>query len=117
MNKSLEDNEQLVLNCALNEVKDNLPIDKSVDLIIELYANIKQTTFDVRWREFLQEFLIINIVIIPSIELKRMMDSFKKKLEMVNALIIDLYQKGKPELQVTMPCTLLIALFRKTISV
>ena len=117
VNKSLEDNEQLVLNCALNEVKDNLSIDKSVDLIIELYANIKQTNFDVRWREFLQEFLIINIVTIPSLELKRMMDSFKKKLEMVNALIIDLYQKGKPELQVTIPCTLLIALFRKTISV
>lgn len=117
VNKSLEDNEQLVLNCALNEVKDNLAIDKSIDLIIELYANVKQTNFDIRWREFLQEFLIINIAIIPSIELKRMMDSFKKRFEMMNALIIDLYQKGKPELQVTIPCTLLITLFRKTVSV
>ena len=101
----------------MNEVKDHLSIEKSVDLIVELYANAKQTNFDVRWREFLQEFLIINIVIIPSIELKRMMDSFKKQFEMMNALIIDLYQKGKPELQVTIPCTLLIALFRKTVSV
>ena len=117
INKSLEDNEQYVLDYALNEVKDHLSIEKSVDLIVELYANAKQTNFDVRWREFLQEFLIINIVIIPSLELKRMMDLFKKRLEMVNALIIDLYQKGKPELQVTIPCTLLIALFRKTVSV
>ena len=86
-------------------------------MIVELYANAKQINFDVRRREFLQEFLIINIVTIPSIQLKRMMDSFKKQLEMMNALIIDLYQKGKPELQVTIPCTLLIALFRKTGSV
>ena len=114
VNKSLEDNEQCVLNCALSDVNKNLSIDNSLDLIVRLYANGKLTNFDVRWREFLSDFLTVYFIYNPSHEFKRQIESFKKQLELIHALLLDLYQKGKPELQVTIPCTLLIALFRKS---
>ena len=115
-NESLEHNEQCVLNYALSELKEHLGIDKCVDLIVEVYANPKQTNFAVRWKEYLVDTLTVNCVDIPSIELKRMIELFKKDLELMDALIMDLYQKGKPELQVTIPCTILIAVYRKMFS-
>ena len=103
-NKSLEENEYYVLKRALSKYEDSWTMEEIINLIKGIYAKPKVTFFDT-WIQRMKDDVIIVTMIAPN----PLMDLYM--------LIMDLYQKGKPELQVTIPCTLLIALFRKTISV
>ena len=104
---TIEENEQIVLKTALLKAVDDLDGDRLVDLIISTYAKPKKT--------LLKEWLLR--IIIPTMDNAPILP-LNNKLIYINpltALIIDLYNNCKPELQVTLPCTLLIAVFRKTI--
>lgn len=103
-NKSLEENEYYVLKRALSKYEDSWTMEEIINLIKGIYAKPKVTFFDT-WIQRMKDDVIIVTMIAPN----PLMDLYM--------LIMDLYQKGKPELQVTIPCTLLIALFRKTVSV
>ena len=103
-NKSLEENEYYVLKRALSKYEDSWTMEEIINLIKGIYAKPKVTFFDT-WIKRMKDDVIIVTMIAPN----PLMDLYM--------LIMDLYQKGKPELQVTIPCTLLIALFRKTVSV
>ena len=106
---TLEENEQVVLKTALLKAVDDLDGDRLVDLIISTYAKPKKT--------LLKEWLLRTII--PTMHLVCTWPLNNKLIYMnpLTALIIDLYNNCKPELQVTLPCTLLIALYRKTVSV
>ena len=103
-NKSLEENEYYVLKRALSKYEDSWTMEEIINLIKGIYAKPKVTFFDT-WIQRMKDDVIIVTMIAPN----PLMDLYM--------LIMDLYQKGKPDLQVTIPCTLLIALFRKTVSV
>ena len=103
-NKSLEENEYYVLKRALSKYEDSWTMEEIINLIKGIYAKPKVTFFDT-WIQRMKDDVIIVTMIAPN----PLMDLYM--------LIMDLYQKGKPELQVTIPCTLLIAKFRKTVSV
>ena len=103
-NKSLEENEYYVLKRALSKYEDSWTMEEIINLIKGIYAKPKVTFFDT-WIQRMKDDVIIMTMIAPN----PLMDLYM--------LIMDLYQKGKPELQVTIPCTLLIALFRKSVKV
>ncbi|MDO4756009.1 MAG: hypothetical protein Q4A54_06670 [Parabacteroides sp.] len=106
-NKALEENEQILLEQALINAADDLSVDEMIDLIQCLYSKPKQTHLGDWINRFMGEFTPIPLICrVPNPP--TLIDS-------LIAIVKDLYQEGKPALQVTIPCTLLIALYRKTV--
>ena len=105
---TLEENEQLVLKTALLKAVDDLDSDRLVDLIISTYAKPKKS--------ILKEWLRGTIVPVIHCVCPLPWNNKIVYIDPVTALILDLYNNCKPELQVTLPCTLLIAVYRKMFS-
>lgn len=107
-NKTVEENEQLILEKALIEIVNDLPVDNIVDFIVSVYAKPKRSHLTDWVKMIKDEFRIIRCVAPNPLS-----EFVKYYFAPIGALIMDLYQKGKPELQVMIPCTLLIAVYRR----
>lgn len=104
--KTLDDNEKGLLERAMIGIEDNLSVNEMIELICSIYGMPKKT-FLGDWIERTKRNIFVIRCIAPN-PLDSIWDN------PIIPLIKDLYQKGKPEFQVTVPCTLLIALFRRS---
>lgn len=106
-NDTLVGNEQKVLKKALLKAFDDLNNDMLVDLISTTYAKPK--------RSLLKDWLVQTTIPVINCVCPLPLPTPLVYINPITRLIIDLYKKGKPEYKVTIPCTLLIALYRKMV--
>lgn len=107
VNDTLVSNEQKVLKKALLKAFDDLNNDMLVDLITTTYVKPKKS--------LLKDWLVRSTIPVINCVCPLPLPTSFVYIDPITRLIIDLYKKGKPESKVTIPCTLLIALYRRMV--